>query len=337
MIIIINGPLGIGKTEVSWKLLEHFERAVMLDGDYIGAVQPFDIYDPQRIEYLYQTIHHLVAFHLERGGYRNYVVNYVFEEPESLARLRHLLYELDEQVYAFRLTCSPQEMERRIRRRARGLPPEPGRVKWELNRFRELTAIQEEAAKRGDMGIVVDTTGLNVAQVADGIWGTIHEEIALAPYNPDWPALFEAEKARLQQALGKLALAFHHIGSTAVEGLEAKPIIDIMMEVRRLEDAQECIAPLLALGYTFIDHPENIDRRFFRKGQPRTHHLHIVEQSSQTLFDHLKFRDALRGDPALKERYRQLKATLTVQYRYERAAYTKNKTAFVRSVLDVSP
>src|SRR3972149_1562590 len=59
MIVIINGALGVGKTETAWKLLEHFERAVMLDGDTIGAVQPFEIYDEQRIEYLYQTLRQL--------------------------------------------------------------------------------------------------------------------------------------------------------------------------------------------------------------------------------------------------------------------------------------
>jgi hypothetical protein len=63
MIIIISGPLGIGKTEVSWKLVGFFERGVMIDGDYIGAVHPFEIYDPERIEYLYQTIRYLIAFH----------------------------------------------------------------------------------------------------------------------------------------------------------------------------------------------------------------------------------------------------------------------------------
>jgi tRNA A37 N6-isopentenylltransferase MiaA len=87
MIVIINGPCGVGKTEVSWNLVERFPEGVMLDGDHIGAVHPFEIYDQQRIAYLYQTIRHLVAFHIEHG-YTNFVVNYVFETPESLAELR---------------------------------------------------------------------------------------------------------------------------------------------------------------------------------------------------------------------------------------------------------
>ncbi len=64
MVIIINGPLGVGKTEVSWALIEQFDRAIMLDGDYIGASHPFEIHDKQRVVYLYKTIAHLVKFHL---------------------------------------------------------------------------------------------------------------------------------------------------------------------------------------------------------------------------------------------------------------------------------
>lgn len=169
MIIIINGPLGIGKTQVSEKLIEYFDRAVMLDGDYIGAVHPFEIYDEARIEYLYQTLRHLTAYHVEHG-YRNFVINYVFESAASLARLRGLLADLDGEIYAFRLTCTESEMERRIRSRAVGRPEEPDFLAWELQRFRQLTAIQEAASRQGDLGCVIDTSQLNVAQVADAIW-----------------------------------------------------------------------------------------------------------------------------------------------------------------------
>lgn len=175
MIVIINGPLGVGKTEVSWKLVGFFERGVMIDGDYIGAVHPFEIYDSARIEYLYQTIRNLVGFHIEQGDYRNFVINYIFEEPESLARLRRLLQELDDEIYAFRLVCDEEEMERRVRRRAQSLPEDPWRLPWELNRFRELTDIQNEAARRGDMGFVIDTSHQDVDQVAQAIWDIISE------------------------------------------------------------------------------------------------------------------------------------------------------------------
>ena len=117
MIVIINGPCGIGKTSVAWELNSRFDRAVMLDGDYIGAVHPFEIYDDKRIAYLYQTIRQLVAYHVEHGDYHNFVINYVFETPESLVELRQLLAELDNEIYAFRLTATDEEIEARLRKR----------------------------------------------------------------------------------------------------------------------------------------------------------------------------------------------------------------------------
>ena len=326
MIIIINGPLGIGKTEVSWKLVEYFDRGAMLDGDYIGAVHPFEIYDDERIEYLYQTMRHLVAFHVAHG-YHNFVINYVFETPESLARLRYLLADLDDDIYVFRLTCTEDEMEQRVRARA------GGQLEWEVQRSRELSYIQEAEAARGDMGYVIDTTSLMVSQVADAIWQNIREAVELVPYHPGWPVEYKAEKARIEVALGDLAVEIHHVGSTAVPDLAAKPIIDIMVVVRQLDDASACIAPLQALGYTFIDYPQNTDRRFFRKGVPRTHHLHIVEQGSISLVDHLAFRDALCANSELRQQYAALKAELVIRYRNDRAAYSDAKTSFVEETL----
>jgi GrpB-like predicted nucleotidyltransferase (UPF0157 family)/broad-specificity NMP kinase len=326
MIVIINGPLGVGKTEVSWKLLGIFGRAVMLDGDYIGAVHPFEIYDDERVAYLYRTIHHLVAFHVA-NGYADVVINYVFETPESLAHLRHLLSDLDDVIYVYRLTCPHDEMERRLQ--ARGNEE----LGWELRRFRELTAIMEAGADRGDLGYEIDTGGLTAEGVARAIWLDIHEAVEVVPYDPAWPAAYQAEEARLRAALGDQVVAIHHIGSTAVPNLDAKPIIDILVAVHRLEDAVACIPPLRQLGYAFIDYPQNRDRRFFRKGKPRSHHLHIVEQDSPDLGDKLAFRDALRADPDLRQGYADLKTQLATHYKDDRATYSERKTAFVKNAL----
>ncbi len=330
MIVIINGPCGIGKTSVAWELTGRFERAVMLDGDYIGAVHPFEIYDDARVAYLYQTIRHLVAYHIERGGYTDFIVNYVFETPESLADLRHLLAELDAEIYAFRLVASDEAIEARIRARE----PESGDdLRWHLKRYKELVTIQEQAAKQGDMGFVVDTTDLTAAQVADVIWQNLREAVELLPYDPAWPDMYEAERAQIASALGDLAAEIHHLGSTAVPGLDAKPIIDTVVVVRHLDDAVHCIAPLEGMGYTFVDYPDNVDRRFFRKGVPRTHHLHIVAAGSQSLADHLDFRDALRARPELRQQYQELKHTLAQKYKHDRAKYSESKGAFVEQAL----
>jgi GrpB-like predicted nucleotidyltransferase (UPF0157 family)/predicted kinase len=330
MIVIINGPCGIGKTSVAWELNARFDRAVMLDGDYIGAVHPFEIYDEARVAYLFETIHHLIAFHIERGDYHDFVINYVFETPEQLAALRYLLSDLDDVTYAYRLVASDETIEARIRKRELESDAD---LRWHLKRYRELVAIQEEAAKRGDVGFVIDTTDRTAAEVTDAIWDDIHEAVEVVPYDPAWPGRFEAERARIVAALGGLALEIHHVGSTAIPGIDAKPIIDTMVAVRHLDDAIACIAPLQALGYAFIDYLQNTDRRFFRKGKPRTHHLHIVAAGSQSLIDHLAFRDVLRADADLRREYQGLKRALRTRYTHDRATYSESKSAFVQKVL----
>jgi GrpB-like predicted nucleotidyltransferase (UPF0157 family)/predicted kinase len=331
MIIIINGPLGVGKTEVAWKLIEKFERAVMLDGDYLGAVHPFEIYDEQRVTYLYDTICHVARFHVDRG-WTNIVVDYVFESPEALARLRQALNEIDHANYAYRLTCRAEEIEHRIRSRS----SDPDRVAWESRRFRELQAIQAANARRGDLGFAIDTTGMSIDEAAGAIWRDITAEVTVVPYDPAWPLGYEEEQAKIAAALGDRIVELHHVGSTAVPGLAAKPIIDIMIAVRQLDEAVECIGPLSDLGYAFNNHPQNVDRRFFRKGQPRTHHAHIIAAGSADLRRHLAFRDALRANPEWRDQYAALKYNLADRHRNDRRQYTESKTDFVRRVLSIT-
>ncbi|MBN2390357.1 MAG: hypothetical protein JXR84_06525 [Anaerolineae bacterium] len=178
MIVIINGPCGIGKSTTGEHVTWHFDRAVFLDGDYIGSVHPFEIYDDARIEHLYQTLRHLIAFHIERGDYHNFVIPYVFESPESLVRLRTLLADLDDEIYAFRLVCDAQVLEQRLRNSARS----PDDLPWYLNRAPELVRIQEAAARNGDLGHVVDTTARTPADVAGEIWELVHAPDFTARY-----------------------------------------------------------------------------------------------------------------------------------------------------------
>lgn len=180
---------------------------------------------------------------------------------------------------------------------------------------------------------MIDITDPPVSQATETIWQSAQEAVELAPYDPRWPTLFKAERAQIQAVLGGLVIEIHHIGSTAVPGLLAKPIIDIMATVRQLDDAAACIAPLSSLGYTFVDHVENTDRRFFRKGSPRTHHLHIVEHGSDALRRHLAFRDALRANADLREQYAALKTELAARYKNDRARYTDAKSDFVARAL----
>mgnify|MGYP000086800215 CR=1 FL=1 len=168
MIIIINGSLGVGKTSVAEHLTTKFNRAVHLDGDAIGDVHPFTIYDEVRITHLYRTLAHLIAFH-QKNGYPNFVINYVFESHTSLQKLLDLLRPLDNDVQAYWLTCRAEEQEKRIRARRRD------QIGWELERFVELQEIQSKAAEKGFIGEEVDTTGLSAEEVAERIWRMVDD------------------------------------------------------------------------------------------------------------------------------------------------------------------
>ncbi len=158
-------------------------------------------------------------------------------------------------------------------------------------------------------------------------------DVVVVDYDPRWPQRFEAEKARIEAALRDIAVVVEHVGSTAVPGLAAKPILDIMVGVRRLADSERCVEPLDALGYEFRGDGGIPDHLFFRKGQPRTHHLHMVEHRSAFWNDHISFRDRLRGEADLARRYGELKQRLATEYRTRRADYTEAKTPFIQAVL----
>jgi hypothetical protein len=167
MIIVINGPLGIGKTETSWQLTQRFMRAVMLDGDYLAAIHPFDHDNPSHLDYAYEVFGLLVSFH-RRTGIHDFVLNWVFESPASLQRLQAKLAPLEERMRIYRLVCTLQELEDRIHQR--NLPELP----WQLQRGRELHGILEHAAQAGDLGYVVDTTHLSITETAEIIWEHAH-------------------------------------------------------------------------------------------------------------------------------------------------------------------
>jgi GrpB-like predicted nucleotidyltransferase (UPF0157 family) len=164
---------------------------------------------------------------------------------------------------------------------------------------------------------------------------TAIEPIQLVPPNPDWPAQFELERAALEEAIGEWACGgIHHIGSTSVSDLEAKPIIDILVGVSDLAVARACFGPLAELDYLYAPYLPEV-MHWFCKPDPtrRTHHLHLVPLGSQRYRDELDLRDRLRGDPRVSRRYACLKRELAERYRDDREAYTEAKSAFVLAVL----
>ena len=162
--------------------------------------------------------------------------------------------------------------------------------------------------------------------------------IIVTDYDPAWPAMFEQERAKLDTALGSLVVTIEHVGSTAVPGLAAKPIIDLLVGVRSLEEARpRCVEALQALGYRYIPEYQSWlpDELFFRKGVPGpwAHHVHVMQPSDPGWERRLLFRDYLRAHPHAAADYVNLKRRLAARYKDDIAAYRRGKDKFVQDTM----
>ncbi len=169
------------------------------------------------------------------------------------------------------------------------------------------------------------------------------EKIDIVPYNSKWPDLFKKEKKYLLNKLPRdIVKRIEHFGSTAVPGLSAKPIIDILVEVSSLEETKKQIVPLLkSESYEYFWRPE-FDKPpryawFIKRNSKgnRTHHIHMVEANSK-LWDRLYFRDYLIEFPKEAKKYEKLKIDLSKKFENNRINYTKAKTEFIVSVTNKS-
>lgn len=165
----------------------------------------------------------------------------------------------------------------------------------------------------------------------------IHEEVHLAAYSDTWPDLFAAERDRLTDMFPARLLAVEHFGSTAIPGMPAKPIVDILAGVESMEVADSLLEAILACGYTTSREFNATlpDRRWFMRSAAgrRTHHLHVVVLGGKEWTERLRFRDILRSDEGLAQQYAKLKSALASRHRSDREAYTDAKSEFVRSVI----
>ncbi len=159
--------------------------------------------------------------------------------------------------------------------------------------------------------------------------------IHIEPYSVDWPGKFASEYALLAPILAPwLAGPIEHVGSTAVPGLAAKPIIDIMAGVDSLEGSLPGLAKLESVGYCHARYREDV-MHWLCKPSPsiRTHHLHLVPYASSLWRDRILFRDRLRADGRLADDYANLKRRLAQMHGNDRDAYTQAKTSFIAEVL----
>lgn len=165
--------------------------------------------------------------------------------------------------------------------------------------------------------------------------------ISLRAYDDRWPASYRAERTRILAAVRPIVAAdgvfIEHVGSTAVPGLAAKPVIDIMLGLPRLADADRCIPSLERIGYEYRPDAEAYipDRRYLEKRDDDrdTHHLHVVERSSTFWENQLLFRDALREDAGLAAGYARLKEELAGRFGADRIGYALAKSDFVDAAL----
>jgi GrpB-like predicted nucleotidyltransferase (UPF0157 family) len=173
----------------------------------------------------------------------------------------------------------------------------------------------------------------------------IQEETSIVPYDPAWPDIFEEEAAFLRGKLPQnLVKRIEHFGSTAVPGLSAKPIVDMLVEVTSLEGVKEHVVPVLETeGYEYFWRPAFGDDGppyyawFIKRNAEgrRTHHIHMVEADSE-LWDRIYFRDYLRQFPMIARQYDELKRRLSDEHTNDRVGYTEAKSGFIQSTTTIA-
>jgi GrpB-like predicted nucleotidyltransferase (UPF0157 family) len=171
----------------------------------------------------------------------------------------------------------------------------------------------------------------------ESLFAAIHEEVKLHPYDASWPSKFATERERLTSLLPGVFHEVEHIGSTAVPGMHAKPVIDLLAGVESMAFAKSIAERICASGYTTSSEFNEtlVDRMWFMRWADghRTHHLHVVLQDSKVWQEHLAFRNSVRSSPSLAARYVAVKHQLAARHSTDREAYTNAKAEFIRSTL----
>lgn len=151
-------------------------------------------------------------------------------------------------------------------------------------------------------------------------------KVVVLPYSDEWTLKFQEAAKELQVVFGSELIAIHHIGSTSVIGLSAKPIIDVMPVVKEIAKIDSFNDAMQELGYEAKGENGIAGRRYFQKGgDDRTHHVHVYEEGSPEIGRHLAFRDYLRAHPDMAKKYGELKEELAKRYPSDIAAYIGGK------------
>lgn len=163
------------------------------------------------------------------------------------------------------------------------------------------------------------------------------EPIRVVPYDAEWRRQFDCERVLLERVLAPwLDDGIHHVGSTSIPGIAAKPVIDMIAGIRDLAEARAAFEPLGAEGYVYAPHRPGIAHHFYKpspRHSERNYGLHLTRSGSDLWRERLAFRDALRNDPTLPAEYEALKLRLAAEYPNDIGGYTSGKRDFVIRVL----
>ena len=157
-------------------------------------------------------------------------------------------------------------------------------------------------------------------------------EIQVVPYDESWPKKYEREVLRLREVLGNEIVAAHHIGSTSIPGMYAKPIIDIMLEVKDIAKIDNYNDKMIALGYEPRGELGIPGRRYFSREEPkdvRTHHVHSYQSDNPELIRHIAFRDYMISHPEDAKIYAELKLVLARRFHWDVDGYIIGKEQYV--------
>ena len=156
--------------------------------------------------------------------------------------------------------------------------------------------------------------------------------VFIVPYDATWPGRFEAEAERIERACAGLPIRLEHIGSTAVPGLAAKPVVDILAGRPPRSRTEPYIAAMKQLGYEHKGSFGVPGRNYFRRGTPRSFHVHMVVWTGPLWREHLLFRDHLRAHPDVAREYETLKYELAARFAHDKRLYQDEKGPFIRRV-----
>jgi GrpB-like predicted nucleotidyltransferase (UPF0157 family) len=159
-------------------------------------------------------------------------------------------------------------------------------------------------------------------------------KVTLVPYNPGWPAIYEIEAVRLARLLRGEVLTIHHMGSTAIPYINAKPIIDVLVEVQDISRIDLFNNKMTKHGYIPMGEYGIRGRRFFIKGDyiNRTHHIHMFQKGNPEIGRHLRFRDYLISHPKEAQAYSRLKDKLARRFPKDIESYTQGKDNFITKI-----